>query len=165
MIRLLKKEDFDAAAALVNAGWRQTYAGYVNPALLREEGCAERARALRADFESGRLAEYVWEESGKVLALLSMGSTADAEPVGAFEIWRLYVTRKAQGRGIGGRMLAFAEAYAWERGFSVAVIWAFRENRRAVAFYQKYGYQIEREEALGEPYFADGVRLLKHLSR
>lgn len=163
MIRLLKGVDYDTVAALVNADWRQTYAGYVNPAHLSAEGCAERARELRADFESGRFAEYVWEEGSRVLALLSMGRTAEADLADAFEVWRLYIAQTAQGRGIGGRMLSFAEEYARGKGFSRVVIWAFSENYRSIAFYQKNGYRIDRETALGEPYLAYAKRLLKRL--
>lgn len=163
MIRLLEEKDYDTVAALVNADWRQTYAGYVNPALLSLEGCAERARELRADFESGRLAEYVWEEGGRARALLSMGRTAEADLPDAFEVWRLYLAQEAQGRGIGGRMLSFAEEYAREQGFLCVVIWAFSGNHRAIAFYERHGYRADREAALGGPYQAYGKRLLKRL--
>lgn len=65
----------------------------------------------------------------------------------------------ARGRGIGGGLPAFAESC------TRAVIWAFRENVRAGAFCQSRGYRPDREEYLGEPCRAWGIRRLKQLDR
>ena len=161
MIRPLTEKDFEAAAAIVNDGWRATYAGYVSPALLDDRGCRERAARLERDFRSRRLEEYVWEEEGEVLALLSAGETADRDLPGAFELWRLYVAKKARGKGIGKRLLDFGERLAREKGRSQVVIWAFRRNTNALAFYQKHGYRPDKTIWLGEPYLAEGIRLVK----
>ena len=63
----------------------------------------------------------------------------------------------------GRRLLDFAEQCARERGYARAVIWAFRENTRAAAFYQSRGYRADREEYMGEPYRAWGIRRIKQL--
>lgn len=165
MIRPLTRRDYAAAIRIVNESWKAVYAGYVNPALLTDAGCRERAERLERDFDSRRLAEYVWEEDGQILALLSMGDTADRDRPGAFEIWRVYVDASVRGRGIGGQLLEFAEGYAQKHGYTQAVIWAFRENIRAAAFYRGRGYRPDKEEYLGEPYRAWGIRLRKQLNR
>ncbi|MCI8653090.1 MAG: GNAT family N-acetyltransferase [Angelakisella sp.] len=163
MIRPLREGDFEAVTAIVNDGWRATYAGYVAPALLEDTGCRERAAALEQDFRSHRLEEYVWEEEGEVRALLSAGDTGDKDRPGAFELWRIYVAEKARGKGVGGKLLDFGEQLAWEKGKSQVVIWVFRRNTHALTFYQRHGYHIDRMEQLGEPYMAEGVRLIKGL--
>ena len=43
------------------------------------------------------------------------------------------------------------------------MIWVFRRNTHALAFYQKHGYRMDKMEQLGEPYMAEGVRLIKRL--
>ena len=86
---------------------------------------------------------------------------ADRDRPAALEIWRIYLVPAAQGRGIGGRLLAFGERRARDLGRREILIWAFRENRRALAFYEKHGYQPDREEYLGPPYLTYGVRLIK----
>ena len=163
MIRPLREEDYSAAVAIVNDGWRTVYGEYVNPALLSDTGCRERAAELERDFRSRRLEEHVWEEAGEVLALLSAGDTADRDRPGAFEIWRVYVAKKAQGKGIGGKLLTYGEALAREKGRREVVIWAFRKNTAALAFYRSHGYCLDKTEQLGEPYMAEGVRLIKYL--
>ncbi len=163
MIRPLKKEEFDTVIEIVNDNWKSVYAGYVAPELLEESGCAKRASELITDFNTKRLEEYVWEETGQTLALLSIGNTEDADKPSAFEIWRIYIALIAQGKGIGGQLLAFAEQRAIQKGYVEVVIWAFQENIRAIRFYQKYGYRIDKEVYLGSPYYAHGIRLMKKL--
>lgn len=163
MIRTIKNEDFNIICKIVNDNWRELYDGYVNPALLSVEGCKQRGNSLKKDFSSHRLSEYVYEEDGKAIALLSFGNTADKDKAGAFEIWRIYISKEEQGKGIGGTLISFAEKEAKKNGYKEIVIWAFKCNVRAIAFYQKHGYMIDKEESLGHPYLATGVRLMKTL--
>lgn len=161
MIRPLAKRDYDIVIDILNINWRKTYAKYVSPLLLNEDGCKERADELRRDFQSKRLSEYVWEEQGQVLALLSIGDTADTDKKGAFEIWRVYVEPGRQGHHIGSQCLAFSEQEAKKRGYQEIIIWAFQENTKAIFFYQKNGYVVDKSEYLGKPYLAVGTRLIK----
>lgn len=163
MIRPLEEKDWDKVIDIVIKSWQTIYRGYLNPALFTEAGLREQRAHLQKDFASRRLEESVWEEQGQILGLLSMGDTADADKPGAFEVWRIYLSPEARGKGIGGQLLAYAEDRAREQGCREAVIWAFRENTRAIAFYQKHGYRPDKEEYLGEPYLAYGVRLTKML--
>lgn len=163
MLRPLTDRDFDTAIDIVNTNWKKTYSNYVNPLLLDENGCKKRAEELRRDFQSKRLSEYVWEEQGQILALLSIGDTADIDKKGSFEIWRVYVAPQAQGHNIGSQCLVFAEQEAKKSGYQEIIIWAFQENTKAILFYQKNGYVIDKSEYLGEPYFTVGIRLIKRV--
>lgn len=164
MIRPLVESDFDTVIRIVNRNWKDVYTGYVNQELLNDAGCQERGQQLKKDFISHRLSEYVWEESGRILGLLSMGATADSDKANAFELWRIYIAVEAQGKGIGGQLLTFAEQKAKASGYTEILIWAFSKNTRAIRFYQKYGYQIDKEEYLDTPYLTNGTRLLKKIS-
>ncbi len=163
MIRPLEEKDIEIVCGIVNENWKNIYAGYVNPLLLDENGCAERIHHLKLDFTTHRLSEYVWEEDNQVSAMLSIGDTADTDIAEAFEIWRVYVAAQFQKKGIGKSLLDFAEQRAKRQGYKRIVIWAFKDNYRAVSFYQKQGYCIDKEENLGEPYLAMGVRLKKEI--
>lgn len=163
MIRVLNEADIDAVIQIVNENWKREYAAYVDPFLLTPDGCDARAAELRRDISSQRLSEYVWEEDGQVLALLSFGNTSDADKPGAFEVWRIYLAPSAQGKGLGSQLLAFAEDQAKQSGHHDIVIWAFQQNTRAVSFYQKHGYAVEKEAYLGSPYMTTGIRLVKQI--
>ena len=163
MIRPLEEKDIDTVCGIINENWKNVYSGYVNSLLLNSDGCAERTRRLKTDFAAHRLSEYVYEEENQVTAMLSFGDSADADMAGAFEIWRIYVASRFQGKGIGKMLIDFAEQKAEEQGYKEIVIWAFKNNYHAVSFYQKRGYGIDKEEYLGEPYFSMGIRLKKKI--
>ena len=163
MIRPLQEKDIEVVCGIVNDNWKNVYAGIVNQFLLSEDGCEERIRQLKFDFATERLSEYVWEENNRVSAMLSIGDTADTDMAETFEIWRIYVVPQFQKKGIGKLLLDFAQKKAKEQGYKRIVIWAFKDNHRAISFYQKNGYRIDKEEYLGEPYLATGVRLTKNI--
>lgn len=163
MIRPTEERDLDAVCRIVNDNWKSVYAGHVGASLLDENGCAERARRLKSDFAAHKLSEFLWEENGEIAAMMSFGDSGGNDAADALEIWRLYAAERFQGMGIGRKLLAFAEQQAEFQGRDRIVIWAFQENIRAVAFYQKHGYCIDKEKYLGEPYCAAGVRLTKTL--
>lgn len=163
MIRPLEEKDIEIVCDIVNENWKNIYAGYINPLLLNADGCAERIHKLKSDFTTHRLSEYVWETENRVSAMLSFGNTADIDMEGAFEIWRIYVDAAVQGNGIGKQLLDFAEQQAKQHGYKNIIIWAFKENNRAISFYQKRGYCVDKEVYLGEPYLAMGIRLMKEI--
>jgi GNAT superfamily N-acetyltransferase len=55
----------------------------------------------------------------------------------------LVVAREWEGHGIGGRLLAFAESWAKERGCRFVTLGVFPGNGRARALYERHGYGIE----------------------
>ncbi|MDE7230633.1 MAG: GNAT family N-acetyltransferase, partial [Oscillospiraceae bacterium] len=158
MIRKIEQSDYKIVCDIVNDNWRCVYRGYVDPLLLTESGCDERERQLIDDFKSGRLSEYVFEENGQVLGMISFGKTGERDCPNSFEIWRLYIHREFQDRGIGRCLLEFAEEHAHSLGYSDIVIWAFKQNVNAAVFYKKHGYHPDIEAFLGAPYNADGMR-------
>ena len=163
MIRRLQNEDMDLVCDIVNDNWKSVYAGYVNKELLGEKGCADRKERLKKDFLSGRLENYIYEKDHQAVALLSIGQSEDPDKEGSFEVWRIYLEKAFQRQRIGSDLIRFAETQARKEGFREIVIWAFRENAPAIAFYQKNGYQIDQTKYLGKPFFAYSLRLQKTL--
>ncbi|OBR95480.1 protease synthase and sporulation negative regulatory protein PAI 1 [Clostridium ragsdalei P11] len=165
MIRLLQEEDIEIVCKIVNDNWRSVYDGYVNEQLLNDNGCFNREKRLKADFLSGRLSNYVYECNGHIAALLSIGDTVDNDKIGAFEVWRIYISEAYQNRGIGSQLINFAEQQAFKYGYKEIVIWAFKGNSRAISFYKKHGYKKDKEEYFGEPYLTYAVRFNKNLNK
>lgn len=163
MIRELKEDDLEIVCKIVNDNWRSVYAGYVNEKQLDDKGCLERKNRLKKDFLSHRLSNFVYELYGQVIALLSIGDTADKDKKGAFEVWRIYIMKDYQNKGLGTHLLKFAEQYAKECDYKESVIWAFKENHNAVSFYKKHGYVQDKEEYLGDKFSAYGIRFNKKL--
>ncbi len=161
IIRSIQTEDFNEVCDIVNENWKTAFIGCVNPALLTDCECLERSKRLRADFVSKRLSEYVFEEDGRVLGMLSLGNTKDMDRASAFELWRIYIAKDVQHNRIGSKLLSFAEQEAHTRGFSEIIIWTFKENIPAIHFYTKHGYVLDKEAYLDAPYLSYAVRLIK----
>jgi ribosomal protein S18 acetylase RimI-like enzyme len=58
------------------------------------------------------------------------------------------VTREAEGHGVGAALMAHAEAWARERGYTRITLSVFESNRRAQRLYERIGYQIEMRRYL-----------------
>lgn len=161
MIRLMRMDDLDIIGEIVNQNWKNRYSAYVNNKLLSIEGCEKRKKEIESELISGNLMNYVYENAGNVKALLTLGKTSDSDKSGSFEIWRIYVSQDSQGEGIGKILVRFAEEQAWVSGYKEIVIWAFKENSKAVSFYKHYGYVEDKVMDLGEPYCTEGIRFCK----
>ncbi|WP_195267267.1 GNAT family N-acetyltransferase [Eubacterium sp. 1001713B170207_170306_E7] len=161
-VRRLIQKDMNRAADIVNHCWKTTYAGYVDPVQLGEVWCGKRREAIRDEFQTNRLENFVFDENG-VKAILSCGKSEDADKPEAFELWRIYVDPAFQAQGIGSKLLAFGEALAGQRHYSEMFIWTFEKNEKACMFYKKHGYKPDITQHLGENFNAEGLRFIKSL--
>jgi len=88
---------------------------------------------------------WLFEESDAPAGVLVLEPQADA-----LLIWSVATTPAAQGRGIGGAMLDFAEQHARELGFGQMRLYTGAKLTSNVAWYQRRGYQIDRVETLAD---------------
>lgn len=95
--------------------------------------------AIRA--EAGRdYYVYVAEEAGAILAMISIGPSP--KQPGVYDLYWIAVDPEAQGRGIGGLLIRFAESWTLNQGGQTLLIetWASESFARTRHFYEKYGY-------------------------
>jgi ribosomal protein S18 acetylase RimI-like enzyme len=57
----------------------------------------------------------------------------------------LWVRRDRRGQGIGGRLLAHGEREIRDRGHDTLSLRVVQSNTRAVDFYQRHGWKVQRE--------------------
>ena len=75
---------------------------------------------------------------------------------GGDEVRRLYVEPVLQGQGVGAALLEYAV-----RELHVKRLWALEKNLRAIAFYQRHGFQVTNERRLEEGTAEYLVRLVR----
>jgi ribosomal protein S18 acetylase RimI-like enzyme len=75
-------------------------------------------------------------------------------------IWSVATAPAAQGRGMGNRMLAFAEAHARAKGLTCMRLYTGEPLTGNIAWYERCGYVHERIEELPDRRI---VHLVKHL--
>ncbi len=86
---------------------------------------------------------YFLIENKKIIGYFKV-NTGSAQSEGddpvALEVERIYLVREAQGKGLGKRMLAFAEQLAKKRNKKYIWLGVWDQNPDAIAFYQRMGY-------------------------
>lgn len=140
--------------------WRETYVGIVSDDYLENVHTYERCLSRVGPFGEAKI--DVAKIDGEVVGFVCYGPS-DEVP-GAGEIHGLYLLEAYQGKRIGLSLMdhAFERLKEYDR----IILWAFKDNKRALDFYEKYGFRADGEEheyVFGKP--AVGIRMVYERNR
>ena len=127
--------------------WREAYDDLL-PAEFQETMTLERCRFFSQKYPENTL---IAMDGKKVVGFISYGNFRD-EAIQAGEIIALYVLKDYYGKGVS-KQLMHAAFVALDQ-FSEIYLWVLKENKRAIAFYQKMGFTLDGQEKildLGKP--------------
>ncbi len=149
-IRLVRPEDAEALAGVTARAYAATYPGIVPDLVLKE--WTEEAPTMWSEAMP-RLTDpddpsraWVAERGSTIIgyATASPGKDWWLPPIdGSGELTNLYLDPDVIGTGVGGALYQKAVDDLRTRGFNPFVVWAFRENTRAIGFYQRMGLAID----------------------
>ena len=127
--------------------WREAYDDLL-PAEFQETMTLERCRFFSQKYPENTLIAI---DGKKVVGFISYGNFR-GETIQAGEIIALYVLKDYYGKGVS-KQLMHAAFVALDQ-FSEIYLWVLKENKRAIAFYQKMGFTFDGQEKilkLGKP--------------
>ena len=127
--------------------WREAYDDLL-PANYQETMTLEKCRFFSQKYPENTL---IAMDGKKVVGFISYGSYRD-ETIQAGEIIALYVLKDYYGKGVS-KQLMHAAFVALDQ-FSEIYLWVLKDNKRAIAFYQKMGFTVDGPEKileLGKP--------------
>ena len=127
--------------------WREAYDDLL-PTEFQETMTLERCRFFSQKYPENTLIAI---DGVKVVGFISYGNFRD-ETIQAGEIIALYVLKDYYGKGIAQKLMK--EALTTLEQFSEIFLWVLKENKRAIAFYQKMGFTVDGQEKileLGKP--------------
>ena len=127
--------------------WREAYDDLL-PAEFQETMTLERCRFFSQKYPENTLIAI---DGMKVVGFISYGSFRD-ETIQAGEIIALYVLKDYYGKGIAQKLVKGALTDLDH--FSEIFLWVLKDNKRAIAFYQKMGFTFDGQEKildLGKP--------------
>ena len=127
--------------------WREAYDNLL-PAEYQETMTLDRCRFFSQKYPENTL---IAMDGKKVVGFISYGNYRD-ETIQAGEIIALYVLKDYYGKGVS-KQLMHAAFVALDQ-FSEIYLWVLKENKRAIAFYQKMGFTFDGQEQilkLGKP--------------
>ena len=127
--------------------WREAYDDLL-PAEFQETMTLERCRFFSQKYPENTLIAMDGEQ---VVGFISYGNFRD-EAIQAGEIIALYVLKDYYGKGVSEQLMH--AAFVALDLFSEIYLWVLKDNKRAIAFYQKIGFTFDGQEKilkLGKP--------------
>lgn len=127
--------------------WREAYDDLL-PADFQETMTLEKCRFFSQKYPENTL---IAMDGKKVVGFISYGNYRD-ETIQTGEIIALYVLKDYYGKGVS-KQLMHAAFVALDQ-FSEIYLWVLKDNKRAIAFYQKMGFTFDGQEKilkLGKP--------------
>jgi ribosomal protein S18 acetylase RimI-like enzyme len=152
-IRAAVVGDGDALGAIAGRSWEATYRGIVPDPVLEEwiaGAAASWTQALVAVAPDSASRAWVATRNGHPIGYATTSPARDRwalPPSGAGELTNLYLDPDAIGTGVGRALYRHAIRDLGDRGFEPFVVWAFRDNARARAFYERMGLVVDVDDA------------------
>ena len=140
-------EEIEGKSFLHWQTWREAYDDLL-PAEFQETMTLERCRFFSQKYPENTL---IAMDGKKVVGFISYGNFRD-EAIQAGEIIALYVLKDYYGKGVSKQLMH--AAFAALDHFSEIYLWVLKDNKRAIAFYQKMGFTFDGQEKildLGKP--------------
>jgi len=152
-VRAARPEDAEAMADAHVRGWQTTYRGLVPDATLDGFSVERRTAFWRDRLTAERATDpaetpartWVVEEAGQVCGLATTGPVRDLPEglAGAGEVFALYLTPEARGRGLGRALFGHAVDDLRARGMTPVVVWVFEGNPVGRRFYEAAGFRVD----------------------
>lgn len=112
---------------------------------------------IAEELADPKLTHQVIEHHDDLVAFIKIGPVhvpATNPAPDAMEIWQIYVRRKFISRGLGKRLMTWADEEFQKRNAGDIYVSVFSENVRAIFFYQGHGFQ-----KIGEYGFPVGMQI------
>ncbi|RXX19123.1 GNAT family N-acetyltransferase [Streptococcus parasanguinis] len=123
--------------------WREAYDDLL-PEEFQETMTLEKCRFLSQKYPENTL---IAMDGKKVVGFISYGNFCD-EVIQAGEIIALYVLKDYYGKGVSEQLMH--AAFVALDHVSEIYLWVLKDNKRAIAFYQKMGFSFDGQEKILE---------------
>lgn len=141
-VRAATPEDAEAFAACHLACWRESYAELWGTERIDEFDEKRMAQRRRKEIEAGAADHYLGELDGEVVGIAIAGPSRDDDAPTQRELYAIYVRVAHQGSGIADDLLNTA------LGDAPALLWTYRDNPRASAFYVHHDFIPDGNERI-----------------
>jgi ribosomal protein S18 acetylase RimI-like enzyme len=156
VIRSWQKSDLAAIRRITWQSWISTYSSFIPESDLRSYyDIHYTEESFLSMFNDPLTQGFVAEIDDQVVGYVRIFFNRDENRL---YVPSLYFLPDFQGQGMGRRLLEAAEEYATQKGIDRLWIGVMVENRQALVFYRKVGFQFVREEP-----FTMGKTTVSHL--
>ncbi|HOG08401.1 MAG: GNAT family N-acetyltransferase [Syntrophales bacterium] len=139
-----QKHDLRAVREITWTTWQSAYAPFIPADNLKTYfGAHYSLRALRAVYADPFVDGFIGTTECGPAGYLRTRYVGDEH---RFYVTSLYILPEHQGRGLGGKLLAAAEARALRYGVDAVWLGVMARNKRALAWYRRRGFRFIRKE-------------------
>jgi ribosomal protein S18 acetylase RimI-like enzyme len=162
-VRKAGPEDTEAIVAVTAAGWRTAYRDIVAldrlAALPLARWRHEVHVGLRRPVEDAF--SYVVEIEGEFAGYCFVAAPSRERELGrnVAELVAIYVEPERWGQGAGSALMRAAMDRLSQLPYEEVFLWTFKENRPAIAFYERHGWRADGDEKVHPRSQAVAIRL------
>lgn len=163
MVAVKRLSDIDVVAGLARATWMRHYTpiiGAAQVAYMLEK--FQSAAAITAQIAGG-YAYYLVSDEGQQVGYFALVPNADE---GSMMLSKIYILPERQGRGLGQKVVAFAERQCVEQGLRRLWLTVNKNNVSSIAFYTRMGFATEASVVndIGSGFAMDDFVMAKRLA-
>lgn len=141
-IRAAEPDDAQAFSACHLACWREAYENLWGSERFAEFDPAKLAIRRRQEIEAGIADHFLADIDGEVVGIAIAGPSREEDPPAERELYAIFVRQGQQGSGVADELLAAAI------GERPALLWVYRDNPRASAFYVHHDFIPDGSEKI-----------------
>jgi ribosomal protein S18 acetylase RimI-like enzyme len=153
-IKKMETEEETRGKAYVHwCAWHEAYPGLVSQEYLNKL-TLEKCEKIAFDWPDHLM---IAKDAGRVIGFVGYGDRGEEAPdIG--EIFALYILSEYYGKGVGQQLMK--AALQQMRGYQQICLWVLKENKRAIRFYQKCGFDSDGEEIYSTTVAASEIRMI-----
>ncbi|MEO0794133.1 MAG: GNAT family N-acetyltransferase [Verrucomicrobiota bacterium] len=158
-VRTPEIRDARSIAEIHVQSWRSAYRGIMPQRLLDNLDVGEREEMWQRILESQCRQNLVLELESRIIGWSAFGKARDEDlnPNKVAELYGIYLLQEYWGNGYGSELWQSSLNSIIETDAQSVVLWVLKENRRAVRFYSRHGFSLERGKS--KDLLRDGVAL------
>lgn len=143
MIRKVRQGDANALAYIQTESWKAAFAGILDAEELTKRTNIDLVTAMyQRDLDENKGNGYILSIDGKPHCIAYWDAARNAELAGKAELICIHSLPDNWNKGFGSKMMDRVIKDIKAAGYSEVVLWVFRENRRARAFYEAKGFRL-----------------------
>ncbi|MCR5345082.1 MAG: GNAT family N-acetyltransferase [Lachnospiraceae bacterium] len=143
VIRKVQQGDAGVLAYIQTESWKAAFASILDSETLTKCTNVERATAMyQRLLDENKGNGYLLTVDGKPHCIAYWDAARDSEFVGKAELICIHSLSDKWRKGYGSQMMDRVLMDIKKSGYSEVVLWVFRDNRRARAFYEAKGFSL-----------------------
>ena len=144
MIRKVQQGDANALAYIQTESWKAAFAGILDAEMLAKCTDIDRATAMyQRLLDENKGNGYLLTVNEKPHCIAYWDAARDPEFAGKAELICIHSLPDNWHKGFGSQMMDFVLDDIKKDGYSEVVLWVFRDNLRARAFYEAKGFILK----------------------